>query len=88
MANVVAAPEHARMNRLRTACNRVAAEYGLTARESEILLLLARGRTAATIAETLVITPSTAKTHLRNIYAKLDVHTQQELINLVEAWID
>ncbi|WP_282209076.1 helix-turn-helix transcriptional regulator [Parvibacter caecicola] len=88
VANVVAAPEHARMNRLRTACNRVAAEYGLTARESEILLLLARGRTAATIAETLVITPSTAKTHLRNIYAKLDVHTQQELINLVEAWID
>ena len=86
--DAAAAPEHARMNRLRTACNRVAAEYGLTARESEILLLLARGRTAATIAETLVITPSTAKTHLRNIYAKLDVHTQQELINLVEGWID
>lgn len=87
-ADVAVAPERSRVNRLRVACNRVAAEYGLTARESEILLLLARGRTAATIAETLVITPSTAKTHLRNIYAKLDVHTQQELINLVEGWID
>lgn len=75
-------------NRLRTACTKAAADHGLTARESEILLLLARGRTAATIAEMLVIAPSTAKAHLRNIYAKLEVHTQQELIDLVESYID
>lgn len=79
---------NSRANRLRTACTKVAGEFGLTSRETEILLLLARGRTAATIAETLVITPSTAKTHLRNIYAKLGVHTQQELIDLVESYID
>ena len=64
------------------------ARIRLTAREAEILLLLARGRTAVTIAETLVIAPSTAKAHLRNIYAKLGVHTQQELIDLVESYID
>lgn len=27
----------------------------------------------------LFISPSTAKTHIRNIYAKLDVHSQREL---------
>lgn len=75
------------VNRWRGACTKVSQVYGLTARESEILLLLARGRTAATIAETLVIAPSTAKAHLRNIYAKLGVHTQQELIDLVESHI-
>lgn len=76
------------VNRWRGACTKVSQGYGLTAREAEILLLLARGRTAVTIAETLVIAPSTAKAHLRNIYAKLGVHTQQELIDLVESYID
>lgn len=75
------------VNRWRSACTKVSQEYGLTPREAEILLLLARGRTAATIAEALVIAPSTAKAHLRNIYAKLGVHTQQELIDLVESYI-
>ena len=50
--------------------------------------MLARGRTAQHIADTLVIAQSTAKTHLRNIYAKMDVHNQQEILNLVEQTID
>jgi two-component system nitrate/nitrite response regulator NarL len=45
----------------------------LTERESEILALLAEGRSAPAIAEQLVVGTSTVKTHLRNIYAKLDV---------------
>ena len=32
----------------------------------------------------MVVSRSTAKTHVRNVYAKLDVHSQQDLINLVE----
>ena len=77
-----------RTNKLQNACRTVAEKHQLTNREEEILLLLARGRTAQHIAETLVITQSTAKTHLRNIYAKMGVHTQQEIINLIEHAID
>jgi two-component system nitrate/nitrite response regulator NarL len=45
----------------------------LTDREAEILGLLADGRSAPDIARELILGTSTVKTHLRNIYAKLDV---------------
>lgn len=62
----------------------LARERGLTPRESEALDLLARGRNTQAIQERMVVSRSTAKTHVRNVYAKLDVHSQQELIDLVE----
>jgi DNA-binding CsgD family transcriptional regulator len=77
-----------RGNKLQHSCTALAEKYALTAREKEILVLLARGRTAQHIASSLTISPTTAKTHLRSIYAKLDVHTQQELLTLVEETID
>ena len=46
--------------------------------------MLVRGRNAQYIAEKFFISISTAKAHIHNIYRKLDVHSQQELINLVE----
>ena len=46
---------------------------GLTARESEVLRLLAEGATNARIAELLFISPKTASVHVSNILAKLDV---------------
>lgn len=61
----------------------LAAEAQLTAREQEVLGLLAEGRSAPFIAEYLSIERSTAKTHVARIYAKLGVHTRQELISLV-----
>lgn len=64
-------------------CNELAKEYQLTRREEEILNLLAKGMTAQTIAETLVVSTATAKSHMRNIYAKLDIHAQSELILLI-----
>jgi DNA-binding CsgD family transcriptional regulator/MFS family permease len=75
-------------NKLRRSCRMLAERFSLTKREEEILFLLARGRTAQYIATSLVITPGTVKTHLRSIYAKLDVHTQQEVLTLVEHTID
>jgi DNA-binding CsgD family transcriptional regulator len=45
----------------------------LTGREREVLELAADGLTANRIADELVISPATARTHLRNIYAKLEV---------------
>jgi PAS domain S-box-containing protein len=45
----------------------------LTPREIEVLRLAAQGRSVREIAQALVVSPSTVKTHLENIYGKLDV---------------
>lgn len=73
-----------RMDRLEQRCTLVAARYNLTPREQEVLILLSYGRTLSIIARDLYIAKGTARTHIENIYRKLDVHKQQELIDLVE----
>ena len=47
--------------------------FGLTAREAEVLALLADGADAAVVASQLVVSLSTANTHIRHIYAKLGI---------------
>jgi DNA-binding NarL/FixJ family response regulator len=49
---------------------------GLTAREVEVLVLLARGMSNKQIAERLVITPKTAGNHVEHIYAKIDASSR------------
>ncbi|HXQ56741.1 MAG TPA: response regulator transcription factor, partial [Actinomycetes bacterium] len=51
---------------------------GLTAREQEVLALVAMGRTNGQIAETLFISPKTATVHVSNILAKLGVRNRVE----------
>ena len=47
--------------------------FGLTAREHEVLQLIAQGRTNGEIAEELVISPSTVRRHVEHLLAKLGV---------------
>ena len=47
--------------------------FGLSAREVEVLRLVAEGLTDAQVAERLFVSLPTVRTHLRSIYAKLDV---------------
>lgn len=56
---------------------------GLTERETEILAMYAGGRSAVRIAEELFLSNYTVKTHLRRCYAKLGIHSRQELLDLV-----
>jgi len=56
------------------------ADYGLTDREREILQLLIEDYTQKAIAAALFISPHTVDTHLRNIYAKLQVHSRSGAI--------
>ncbi len=49
---------------------------GLTAREVEVLRLVAQGLTDAQIAEQLVISPRTVNNHLTSIYSKIQVSTR------------
>lgn len=65
-------------------CRKIAETYGLSVRETDVLTLLAKGRSIPYIAETLYLTESTAKTYRQRIYAKLDVHSKQAMLDLVE----
>ncbi len=51
-------------------------EFGLTARERQVLAEVARGKRNSEVAEALWVTPSTVRKHLENAYAKLGVHTR------------
>jgi DNA-binding NarL/FixJ family response regulator len=55
-------------------------EYGLTNREKEILQLLVDGLNKKHLADQLCISLYTVDTHLKNIYAKLHVHSQIDVI--------
>lgn len=61
----------------------LAAEHKLTPRETEVFGLLAHGRSIPYVRDALFISRDTAATHAKHIYAKLDVHSRQELIDLV-----
>ena len=61
----------------------LAARGGLTPRETEVFDLLARGRSVPYVRDALVISRETAATHAKHVYAKLGVHSRQELIDLV-----
>lgn len=71
-------------NTLEARCAEVAEERGLSPREAEVLVFLARGFTPAYIAKSLVLSISTVRTHVRNIYRKLGVNKREELIHLID----
>jgi len=52
----------------------------LTPRETEILLLIAKGLTNRMAAEALGLSPATVRTHLEHIYAKLEVSNRTEAV--------
>lgn len=58
--------------------------YLLSPRQTEILELLAKGRSAKYIGEYFCISLSTVKSHIATIYSKLDIHSRQALLTIVE----
>lgn len=52
----------------------------LSGREAEMLSMLARGLTGEEIAQRLVLSPETVRTHVRNAMAKLDARTRTEAV--------
>ncbi|MEA5010234.1 MAG: LuxR family transcriptional regulator [Angelakisella sp.] len=55
----------------------------LTQRESEIAVLLIKGKTYRMIAGELHVSENTVKTHVKNIYSKVGVQSRTELMNLI-----
>ena len=65
---------------------RICQEFRLSAREAEVMEHIVRGKTVVRIAEELVISENTVRMHSKRIYAKLDIHKKQDLIDLVDSF--
>ncbi|MDR2196844.1 MAG: helix-turn-helix transcriptional regulator [Coriobacteriales bacterium] len=66
-------------------CELMAKRFRLTAREHEVLLYLAKGRTAPYIADKLSVADVTVNFHIHNIYDKMGIHTRQGLLDFFDS---
>ena len=73
MANIIA-----------TRCNELSQEYCLSKRETDVLQILAWGKSARRVEEILSLSSNTVKTHIRHIYSKMGIHTRAELDALLD----
>lgn len=62
----------------------MARKHGLCARETEVFMLLAKGRGIEHIQGRLCISGHTVKSHVYNIYRKMDINSRKELLDAVE----
>lgn len=75
--------ESAAAERLAIRCTELSKSAGLSAREDEVMRLLARKKTMASISRDLFIAEGTVKAHVRHIYEKTGIHTRAELFDLL-----
>ncbi len=61
-------------------------KYKLTSREVEVMGLFAQGYSLSKVSQELYISLGTAQSHIKSIYRKLDVHSKDELIALIDSW--
>ena len=69
---------------LKRKCSIIQERYDLTGREADILELSMRGYTLEGMAEKLVVSQNTVRSHSRNLYRKLDVHSRSQILDLLE----
>ena len=65
-----------------------AEHYGLTPRQTEVLMLVARGYSMKSIEEQLVVSSHTVKAHVYGIYQKADIHSRQQLMAQIAQFED
>lgn len=70
------------INNLAEERSRRVEELGLTAREIEVIRLSAEGLSAAGIADRLHVSVYTIKNHKQNIYTKMDVRSNAEMLRI------
>lgn len=61
----------------------IAAQYGLSPRERDVLALIADGKSAKEIGQTLFISEGTVKVHTHNIYQKLNISGRRQVYQLI-----
>lgn len=67
-----------------TPASEIASLYGLSEREVEVMGYLSKGRGVSFTAEQLGLSQNTVKAYAKSLYKKLDVHSREELIDLVD----
>ncbi len=77
--------EIVKKGRFTSAIDALSEQHGLSQREKDVFRCLAMGYDSSAIAKRLSVSKNTVRTHTRNVYAKLGVHSKQELIELVDA---
>lgn len=82
LRNAMAMSEAERMERI---YDDIVGEFGLSARERQVMAMLAQGYTRTFIKDELVISEGTARAHIAHVYQKLDVHKKDELLNLIKS---
>lgn len=73
-------------NRIEAKFSKFGEVHGLSGRETDLLACLVKGFSTPLAARTLGISENTAKTHVKRIYAKLGLHTRQELVEVFSEW--
>ncbi len=66
--------------------DRASEDYRFTQRERQIIALLCHGRTLQFSADDLGISINTVRGHIKRIYAKLDVHSKEEMIDVLQSY--
>lgn len=69
-----------------TVCDAIARAYSLAPRQRDVLVHLAAGRTVARISQALTMSENTVASYVKQIYARLGVHSKQELIDFVQCY--
>ena len=64
-------------------CEKAAAGVSLTHRELDVMVLYCQGHSLKKVADMLNLAPSTVQGYLRSLFSKLDLHSRQDLIDLV-----
>lgn len=80
------APAASRQPALAAGVEKMGHRFMLSEREIEVLTLYALGYTQKRVAEELFISPGTAHTHIKRIYAKTGMHSRQDILDYLEAY--
>ena len=70
--------------RIQQRCERIIEQFALSAREGEVLHMLAQGKKPQQITEELFISLATVRSHVHKIYVKLGIHSNAQLMEIVE----
>lgn len=71
---------------MRCSVRQMGEQFLLSDREIDVLTLYALGHTQKKVADELYITPATAHTHIKRIYAKCGMHSRQEILEYLESY--